>query len=194
MRKNECSPVRWAGKSISCRPSELVRSLADVGHQRHEACSLDGVFDGALESGAVTAALAAEQLALGGAELFKSLNVFIVHKGWPWTSFFGTEPAAILPAPSEFLANHVRLCPHLSVEIPVPIDGSITIATKHPGVNEVVPTGAPLDFGERGCVSVPGRLSHSLLVGEGKDRSHVSPPPRPNQERHPILLRGSDRG
>src|SRR5579875_520530 len=61
--------------------------------------------------------------------------------------------------------------------------------------------GAPLDISERGCVSprvgssipsplwgrarVWGRSQSSPTRGEGKDHSHVSPPPRPDQEGHP---------
>src|SRR5206468_8631157 len=84
------------------------RSFADVGHQRHEAGALDGVLDGPLEGGAVAAPLAAEQLALAGAELFQGLHILVIHKSRPWAALLGAEAAAILPAPSQFLANHRR--------------------------------------------------------------------------------------
>src|SRR5262249_39932052 len=81
-------------------------SLADVGQQRHEAGPLDRLLGGALESGAVAAAFAAEQLTLTCAELLKSLHVLVVHEHRPRTAFLGAKAAAVLPAPSEFLANH----------------------------------------------------------------------------------------
>src|SRR5579871_4705031 len=80
--------------------------LADVGHQRHEAGAFDGILDGALKGGAVAAAFAAEQFALAGAELFERLHVLVINERRPRASFFGAEPAAILSAPSELLANH----------------------------------------------------------------------------------------
>src|SRR5205823_11594528 len=77
-----------------------------VGHQRHEAGALDGVLDGALEGGAVATPLAAEQLALAGAELLERVDVLVVDEGRPRATLLRAEPAAILPTPPELLANH----------------------------------------------------------------------------------------
>src|SRR5262249_53415412 len=88
-------------------------SLADVRHQRHEARSLHSVLDRALKRGAVAAALAAEHLALTGAELLERLHVLVVDEGRPRAAFLGAEAAAILAAAPEFLANHPLPSPGL---------------------------------------------------------------------------------
>jgi hypothetical protein len=72
--------------------------LSDVGHQSHEAGSLDGVFDRALESRAGAAPFLAVQLALAGAELFETLHVLVIDIGRPRAAFFGAEPAAVFPS------------------------------------------------------------------------------------------------
>src|SRR5262245_46186758 len=84
-------------------------SLADVGHQSHEAGALDGVLNGALEGGAVSAALAAEQLALAGAQLLERLHVLVVDERRPRAALFRAEPAAVFPSPTELLPNHELL-------------------------------------------------------------------------------------
>src|SRR3954454_18812453 len=87
--------------------SRRTCSLADIGHERHEAGPLDGVLDGALEGGAVAAALAAEQLALAGAQLLQGLHVLVIDERRPRAALLGAEPAAVLPTPPELLPNHV---------------------------------------------------------------------------------------
>src|SRR5258707_11377673 len=81
-------------------------SLADVWHQGHEAGALDGVLDGALERGAVAAALAAEDLTLAGAELFQCLHVLVIDERGARATLFRTETAAVLPALAKLFANH----------------------------------------------------------------------------------------
>ena len=80
--------------------------LADVWHQGHESSAFDGVLHGALEGGAIAAALAAEELTLAGAELLERLYVLVVDEGWSRAAFLGAKPAAILPASTELLSNH----------------------------------------------------------------------------------------
>src|SRR5260370_30169284 len=100
-------------KSAACgfavaKPHAVMASLPDIGHQRHEACAFDRILDRALERGTIAGALAAEELALTGAKLLQRLHVLVVHERRPRTALFRAEPAAILPAPSELLANHRR--------------------------------------------------------------------------------------
>src|SRR5436190_140506 len=92
---------------LNCAPEGAL--LAHVGQQRHEAGAFDGVLDGALERGAIAAALAAEQLALAGAKLFEALHVLVIHEDGAWAALLGAKPAAILSASAEFLANHRNL-------------------------------------------------------------------------------------
>lgn len=80
--------------------------LTNVWHEGHETSTLDRVLDGALEGGTVTGAFAAENFALAGAKFLKCLHVFIIYKGRTRTAFLGAESAAVLSAPTEFLANH----------------------------------------------------------------------------------------
>jgi hypothetical protein len=172
--------------------------LADVGHQRHEARPLDGVLDSALEGGAIAAAFAAKQLALGSAKFFESLHVFIIHEGRPRTSFFGAKPATILPAPSELLANHVCLRPLISVKTAIQTDGSITLAMDHPSVNltQRRPSFLSAADGSAYCASALSRISGMSPFGfraeaEGKVDSEgvtlcrawtAATMPRPMQE------------
>src|SRR5437588_12427512 len=95
--------MRSTARSESCRTKS---SLADVGHQRHEARAFDRVLDGALEGGAVAAAFAAKEFALAGAELFEALNVLVIDEHGAGTPFFGAETTAVFTASSELLANH----------------------------------------------------------------------------------------
>src|SRR5262249_31946297 len=84
--------------TVAVRPSSFVirnSSFADVGHQRHEARPFDGVLDRALEGGAVAAALAAEHLALAGAELLERLHVLVVHERRPRAACRRAETAAV---------------------------------------------------------------------------------------------------
>ena len=80
--------------------------LTDIGQERHEARPLDGVLDGSLEGGAVAAALAAEELALAGAEFLESRHVFVIDERGPGAAFLGAEAAAVLTAASELFPNH----------------------------------------------------------------------------------------
>jgi hypothetical protein len=75
-------------------------SFADVWQKRHEACSLDGVFHGALESSAITTAFAAKELALAGAKLLKTRHVLVIDESRPGTAFLGAETATVFPAAS----------------------------------------------------------------------------------------------
>ena len=85
------------------------RLFADIGHQTHEAGALHGDTDGALERGAGSAALAAEKLALAGAEFLKARYILEIHKRGPRTSFFRTEAATVLFVASQFLLNHAAV-------------------------------------------------------------------------------------
>src|SRR4051794_38116876 len=82
------------------------RSLARVGQERHEPGALDSVLNGALESGAVPAALAAHELALGRGQLLQDVNALVVHEGRPWAALLGAKTTAILPAPALLLHHH----------------------------------------------------------------------------------------
>ena len=84
--------------NIEVKKGKFSVSLPDIGHQRHEASPLDGVFDRPLEGGAGTAPLFAIQLALARAKLLETLHVFVIHIGRPWAAFLGAEPAAIFPS------------------------------------------------------------------------------------------------
>src|SRR5207244_1619621 len=81
-------------------------SLADVWHQRHEACPLDGILARPLEGGAVATALPAEELALACAQLFQRLHVLVIHEGRSRAALLGAKATPVLPAPSKLLANH----------------------------------------------------------------------------------------
>src|SRR5215510_2716021 len=85
----------------------LFRSIADVGHQRHEAGPLDGILDRALERGAVAAAFTAHHLTLHIAELLQGCHVLVVHEGGARAALLRAEAAAILPATSHLLADHL---------------------------------------------------------------------------------------
>src|SRR4051794_40281513 len=100
----------------TARPGGTVAAglLADVGQQRHEARPLDGVFDRPLKGRAVAAALAAEELALAGAKLLEALHVSVIDEHGARAAVLGAEPAAILPTPTELLANHRNLTVGLS--------------------------------------------------------------------------------
>src|SRR5205814_4885716 len=97
------------------RGARVVSSLADVREEGHEAGPLDGVLDGPLEGGAVTAALAAKELALAGAELLEVLHVLVVDERRPRAALFGAEPAAVLPPLALIRARHRWWCPRLAV-------------------------------------------------------------------------------
>src|SRR5436190_4866926 len=93
-------------------PMPSPGSLADVRQQGHEAGPLQGGGDGPLEGGAVAGPLAAEQLALAGAELLEALHVLVVHEGRPRAAFLRAEATAVLAAAAQFLAHHrVRRLP-----------------------------------------------------------------------------------
>src|SRR5205823_4544886 len=81
-------------------------SLADVGHQRHEAGPLDGVLDRPLEGGAGAGALAAHPLALVVAQLLQGHHVLVIDGRGPRAALLGAEAAAVLPVAAEFLADH----------------------------------------------------------------------------------------
>src|SRR5262245_54509538 len=107
----------WAYGEIASEPTQLAsagrqrrrwqrRLLADVGHEGHETRTLDRVFHGPLESGAVAAAFTTEELALARAHLLEALHILVVDEGRPRTTLFRAESAAVLSAPPELLANH----------------------------------------------------------------------------------------
>src|SRR5262249_11523269 len=89
----------------AARPGGL---LAAGGQQGHEPGPLQRRGGGPLEGGAVAGALAAEQLALAGAELLEALHVLVVHERRPRAAVLRAEAAAVLAAPAQFLTNH---CP-----------------------------------------------------------------------------------
>src|SRR5262249_23752404 len=145
-------PGRAFAVSGRCRVLRAVRGdgqtgrgtlLADVGHQRHEAGPLDGVLDDALGAVAVAAELAAEELARAGAELLQRLHVLVIDESRPGTTFFGAEPAAILPAPPELLADHRVLCldrPNLGN---VPAEQALNLGLPPPRVKRALPVDGP---------------------------------------------------
>jgi hypothetical protein len=80
--------------------------LPHIGYQSHEAGTLDCILDGPLESSAIAAAFAAEELALAVAQLFQGLHVLVIDKGWPRAAIFGAKTAAVFPASPQLLPNH----------------------------------------------------------------------------------------
>src|SRR5947209_20378442 len=96
----------------------MISLLADVGQQRHEARALHRVLDGALEGGAVAAALTAEHLTLAGAHLLEALHVLVIDERGAWASVLRAEPAAVLAASSELLGYHVYLAALSSRSVP----------------------------------------------------------------------------
>ena len=113
LEKARCSPLpRYVQQQCKKVIRELSRGsdlLADVGQQGHEAGPLDGVLDGALEGGAVAAALAAKHLALAGAHLLQALHVLVIDECRPRATFLRAEPATVLAAATQLLANHSHL-------------------------------------------------------------------------------------
>src|SRR3954469_5640963 len=95
--------MRTAGMGVS---RLTASSLADVRQQGHEPGPLQGGGDGPLEGGAIAGPLAAEQLALAGAQLLEPLHVFVVDERRPRAALFRAEAAAVLAAPAQFLAHH----------------------------------------------------------------------------------------
>src|SRR5262249_56887599 len=66
----------------------------------------DRVLDGALEGGAVAAALAAEELPLAGTHLLEALHVLVIDEGRPRAAFLRAEPAAVFAPPPGLFADH----------------------------------------------------------------------------------------
>ncbi len=82
------------------------RLLANVWYERHEACSLDGVLDGALEGCAIAAAFATKELALVGTHLLQALHVLVINERGTRASLFCAKPATILATTPKLLADH----------------------------------------------------------------------------------------
>jgi len=80
--------------------------FAYVWHEGHEPRALDGVFDGALEGGAVATAFAAKELALAGTHFLQARHVFVIHERGARAALFRAKTAAILSSPTELLTNH----------------------------------------------------------------------------------------
>jgi len=81
--------------NIEVKKGKFSVSLPDIGHQGHEAGTLDGVFDRSLEGSAGATPLLAVQLALAGAQLLETLHVFVIHISRPGAAFLSAEPTAI---------------------------------------------------------------------------------------------------
>src|SRR3954469_20891426 len=116
--------MRTAGMGVS---RLTASSLADVRQQGHEPGPLQGGGDGPLEGGAVAGPLAAEELALAGAELLEALHVLEVDERRPRAALFRAEAAPVLATAAQFLADH-RLNRPAVRETPGPDAGSVMVA------------------------------------------------------------------
>jgi hypothetical protein len=125
------------------RPESL---LANIWHQCHEASTLDGVFDSALEGGAVAATFAAEQFALAGAHFLQALHVFVIDKSRTRASLFSAKAATIFAATTELLANHRKKTSQVDVQRASSGESSIYCGRRKSSTAYCDPVLVPLEY------------------------------------------------